>query len=249
MPPMSQPRPVIFGGTNVDITSKFHASDPLSHPSTVVSPGTVSFTLGGVSRNVAEACHRLSGNPLLISAVASDPFGSLALREMRELGMDVSRIAVLDPSVASTAVYSGLFKGDGAQIGAVEDMRIHQTIDVDEEVLKEESGVWVFDGNVSEGLMVRLVRRKLERRRDGKDGKGRVDGCFFEPSSFPMATRFIRAMHEAGLSRADIFDAVEFVSPTSDEAQALEQEAVQCGMLSRKDFSHMLFSASFPNLQ
>ena len=62
-------------------------------------PGTIGLTLGGVARNVAEACHRLSSNPnttLLVAPVGTDYFGSLLRETMADIGMRTDGLVTTD---------------------------------------------------------------------------------------------------------------------------------------------------------
>ncbi|KAI8847264.1 Indigoidine synthase A like protein-domain-containing protein [Chytridium lagenaria] len=77
-------RTLVIGGTVMDITAMTDHAEPQLGTS---YPGNVKTSLGGVGRNVAEACFRSGGNPLLVSAVGGDAFGKAALREMKEMGM------------------------------------------------------------------------------------------------------------------------------------------------------------------
>ncbi|KAJ3208888.1 hypothetical protein HDU67_006490 [Dinochytrium kinnereticum] len=138
----SKLRPLIIGGTVMDITSKFSDSQPQLGTS---HSGKVQTSLGGVARNMAEACFRTGGEPIFWSAVGSDAFGVAALEEMSGIGMDVSCIGTLDSS--STAIYSSLINGNGQLVGAVADMRIHEKIAAPP--FLKHNGIVAFDGNLS----------------------------------------------------------------------------------------------------
>ncbi|KAJ3192773.1 hypothetical protein HK101_005977 [Irineochytrium annulatum] len=218
------PRPVIFGGTNVDITSQpnrppstkaddgagRHEADGDSHP------GKVSVTLGGVGRNVAEACHHMGGKPIFHTAVGTDAFGDIALGNLKGMGMDMSGVKVVDKG--RTAVYSAMLRGSGALRVAVADMDIHDAVGNDVKVEGVE-GLIVLDGNVSQELMARCVRAKM----NGKE----AFGCLFEPTSGHKAERFIAAMANDDLKAADVLGAVQFVTPNSLELGRMMDAAAQ----------------------
>lgn len=126
----------MFGSAAVDITAQANisgAADPsVGLHSTV--PGTVSLTLGGVGRNVAEAAHRIlsqseesSNATVLISPVADDPFGRLLTNEMQQTGMRTDGLLRLDS--ASTAICNMILDNSGGLIGGVADMDIIHSLD------------------------------------------------------------------------------------------------------------------------
>ena len=96
-------------------------------------PGTVSLSLGGVGRNIAEATHRIltshsqdySSDTLLVSAVGVDPFRHLLQDKMQEMGM---RTDGLVTSGKRTAVCNMVLDSHGALIGGVADMDIAHSL-------------------------------------------------------------------------------------------------------------------------
>jgi pseudouridine-5'-phosphate glycosidase/pseudouridine kinase len=102
-------RPLIIGATVSDITSRVSvgAGDAVLNTS---SPGSIVKSLGGVGRNIAEACHRTGGNPLLLSYSDKD-----TIREMAELGIDTLCIQQVDGS----ATYNAIHDSEGELICAV----------------------------------------------------------------------------------------------------------------------------------
>jgi pseudouridylate synthase / pseudouridine kinase len=98
-------------------------------------PGTVSMTLGGVARNIAEAAHRvltshaprLSAATMLISPVGDDAFGRVLLDEMRLVGMRTD--GLLQIPGARSAVCNMVLDSTGNLTGGVADMDIIQLLD------------------------------------------------------------------------------------------------------------------------
>jgi sugar/nucleoside kinase (ribokinase family) len=91
----STSRPVIVGGTVLDITATLEngkyqkdADLQLNFDLATSLPGRLTQTLGGVGRNVAEACFR-SGttNVALISAVGEDIIGQSIIQEIKSWEM------------------------------------------------------------------------------------------------------------------------------------------------------------------
>lgn len=87
-------RPVIVGGTVLDISSHFTRSgEATANGSDIMPvfgtshPGTCTQSLGGVGRNIAEACYRTGGNPIFLSVVGGDVAGDGLLQEMAADGM------------------------------------------------------------------------------------------------------------------------------------------------------------------
>src|SRR5882762_1648651 len=88
---------IVVGSAAVDITAQatlMPNTDP-NHGSRSTTSGTVSVSLGGVGRNVAEAAHRIitSLRPdipaavALVSCVGDDSFGRLLVDETAKIGM------------------------------------------------------------------------------------------------------------------------------------------------------------------
>ncbi|KAJ3222624.1 hypothetical protein HDU81_009701, partial [Chytriomyces hyalinus] len=112
----------VIGATNLDIVSKFSAS--ASHEKS--AEGTVSFSLGGVGRNIAEACWRSGGDPYFISAIGSDPAGDIVQAKLKEIRMPMTGIeAIAD---ASTGCYNGILDSSGNPLSGVADMKIHEVV-------------------------------------------------------------------------------------------------------------------------
>lgn len=123
---------VVIGASAVDITAKVNTDEvgrsiPVAN---TTAPGTVSLTLGGVARNVAEAAHRVfSSGPvpeaeatLLLSPVGGDNFATTLVAEHTRLGMRVD--GFLHASNCRTAVCNMVLDANGQLVGGVADMDI-----------------------------------------------------------------------------------------------------------------------------
>lgn len=94
---------VIIGGLNMDICgdpekgSIFRMRDS--------NRGTVSFTAGGVGRNIAHNLVYLGFDAKLLSVVGNDVFGSELLRQCIEAGIDVSGVRVIEGARSSIYLY------------------------------------------------------------------------------------------------------------------------------------------------
>ncbi|KAF7793341.1 hypothetical protein EIP86_004453 [Pleurotus ostreatoroseus] len=176
---------MIIGSASADITARAH-SDTSLEQSTV--PGTVSVTLGGVGRNIAEAAHRVLSSSLpqssretvLVAPVGDDLFGSLVIDGTEKLGMRSDGIVRVDG--ARSAVCNMVLNSAGNLVGGVADMNIAYELDPAEAVnavKKFRPKLVAVDGNLSEDVLGSIVRACL----------GLDIGVFFEPTSVVKSTR------------------------------------------------------------
>ena len=123
---------MVIGSAAADITARAN-SDTSLEQSTV--PGTVSMTLGGVGRNIAEAAHRVLSSSLprsaretiLVAPVGDDLFGSLVIDGTEKLGMRSDGIVRVDD--ARSAVCNMVLNSSGDLVGGVADMNIAYELD------------------------------------------------------------------------------------------------------------------------
>lgn len=104
-------RPLIIGATVRDVTAKSEKSrgEDCLHTSTT---GRVTESLGGVGRNMAEACFRTGGNPLFLTYL-----GKAEQLELESIGLDTSLFQLSDRRKSST--YCAVHDADGELITAV----------------------------------------------------------------------------------------------------------------------------------
>jgi pseudouridine-5'-phosphate glycosidase/pseudouridine kinase len=76
-------RPLIVGGSVLDITSKY-TSSPVPATSNL---GKVKYSCGGVGRNVTEACFKTGADPFFISYIGNDFAGESIMNDMKELNL------------------------------------------------------------------------------------------------------------------------------------------------------------------
>ena len=128
---------MIIGSAAVDVTSVARNADvALGKHST--SPGSVTTSLGGVGRNIAEASHRilssysqsLCQSTLLVSPVGNDAFGRLLTEETSILGMRLD--GLVSTSTHRTAVCNMVLDSAGNLIGGVADMDIAESLSEEE---------------------------------------------------------------------------------------------------------------------
>ncbi|KAI9357649.1 Indigoidine synthase A like protein-domain-containing protein [Zopfochytrium polystomum] len=209
-------RPLIIGGSVLDITSKF--LDPAPQAGTS-SPGHIYQSLGGVGRNVAEACHRTGGRPVFYSAVGNDYAAETIMEEMASFGMDVSNIEKIDG--AATASYSATLDGAGEMLYAVADMAIHHRIGESDEALDSlirGHRLVAFDGNLSVACISRII-----------DSAGRHGTqCLFEPTSVPKAVDFLKVLDR--VNPAGVKGTVRYVTPNGQEAIEMAKVVASLGI-------------------
>ena len=109
---------VVVGGVNVDIGGRSHK--PLVAADS--NPGTVSFSLGGVGRNIAHNLCLLGTEVRLLSAYGDDINGQRVAASCSELGIDASHALVVPGGTTSTYLY--LTDPEGEMALAVSDMSI-----------------------------------------------------------------------------------------------------------------------------
>ena len=132
---------IVLGGAAVDIISKANPSSDGSFPHKTTVSGSVTSSLGGVARNVAEAAHRIlyASGPsnkdtvLLISPVGADPFGNMVRDGVSALGMRtdgilVSQIAGEASSLPRTAVCNMVLDGKGDLMAGIADMDVTHSL-------------------------------------------------------------------------------------------------------------------------
>ena len=108
-------RIVVIGGSNVDISGK-----TLALKRSDSAEGSIGLSAGGVGRNIAEVCGKLSGQVKLLSAVGSDPYGELIMKATRNAGVDVSKVHI--DHQLPTSAYLAVIDGSGDMVYAINDM-------------------------------------------------------------------------------------------------------------------------------
>jgi fructokinase len=105
--------------------------------------------LGGAALNFAANLHRLGAKVILISGVGKDDRGRQALEEIRGLGMDVSKIAVVDQPTGIAMVEAG--PGEGDQSFVISRPAAYDAIDLDPTLKDEVAGAgvdWIYVGTL-----------------------------------------------------------------------------------------------------
>ena len=98
---------MIIGGLVNDITSKINPTSEKQYLRDSF-PGVITSSLGGVARNMAEACFRSGGDPKFVSTIGNDV--SL-LNELEKIGMDTDGISRVKH--VGTATYNAILDPNG----------------------------------------------------------------------------------------------------------------------------------------
>ena len=107
---------VVIGGANIDIKAKSNSRNTLG----TSNPGVMSFTPGGVGRNISHNLAILGTSVALISIVGDDAFGQIILDATARAGVDVSSVG---HAALPTGAYVATLDGDGELVTAINDMR------------------------------------------------------------------------------------------------------------------------------
>lgn len=121
---------VVIGSAALDITAQADTNTNPSQAMHSTAPGTVSVSLGGVARNIAEASHRIMEarypdlSSLLVAPVGNDHFGDAFVQETSKLRMRTDGLVKTDKR---SAVCNMVLNSGGALVGGVADMDITRT--------------------------------------------------------------------------------------------------------------------------
>ena len=150
IPPSSPTKLAVIGSAAVDITANAVLANSTGLGRHSTTPGTVSLTLGGVARNIAEAAHRVlasipkgAQHPLLISPVGLDSFGKLLISETTAIGMRTDGV-LTSSSDQRTAVCNMMLDNTGELMSGVADMGITETFGPEEVLLFHRRGSYLI---------------------------------------------------------------------------------------------------------
>ncbi|KAJ7900296.1 Indigoidine synthase A like protein-domain-containing protein [Mycena olivaceomarginata] len=182
------------------------------------SAGTVTMGLGGVGRNIAEACHRMGTPPLLVAGLGTDPWGRLLREETKAIGMRTD--GFIDRSNERTAICNLFLDGSGDLVGGVADMDITHKLDVDlilEQISRNSPEIVALDGNLSSETIQGIVGHCVQRKHSS------------EPTSIAKSERIIPALEES--LKGESGPAVSFFTPNLLELRHVHQKAREDGGL------------------
>jgi pseudouridine kinase len=189
---------VVMGAASMDIKARARTS---LAPATS-NHGTVSLSLGGVARNVAENLARLGVPTCLITAVGGDAFGEEILRRTSAAGVDISRALVAGGQ--QTATYCAILDETGDMAVSVDDMQVVEALTPQvvrsHRALLSQAPMIILDANLSSQTLRAIL--SLAKR-------AKVPVCI-DPVSIDLAERVIP--HLADLA---------IITPNASEAAVL----------------------------
>ncbi len=146
---------VVIGGANIDMAGI--SDSPIKMKDS--NPGRVTFSSGGVARNIAENLARLGIGTCFLSCVGKDEFGEKILNDCRSSGLDISRVRI--STNHPTSIYLSLHDDTGEMKLAVNDMK--GVSDINREYLEkhreiiEKASVIVADTNLDDNIVEFLL--------------------------------------------------------------------------------------------
>ena len=138
---------IVVGAAAVDMIARASDTGSASLIANSTVPGTVTSSLGGVGRNVAEAAHRtfesfdspgkagISSETLLMAPLGGDAFGALVRGETSRMGMRTDGLLVssnVDGLLRRTPVCNMVLTGGGELVGGVADFSALDTLEAQE---------------------------------------------------------------------------------------------------------------------
>lgn len=148
---------VVIGGITADIEG--HPYEMLVYADS--NPGTISISYGGVGRNIVENLGRLGASVSFFSVAGDDLTGRGAVRELSELGVDITGVRLLPGE--NTAMYLSILNLVGDMELALCNMDVLERITndlVDEAAMEATGSVMVaLDTNLREETLAYAVER------------------------------------------------------------------------------------------
>ncbi|MCR5098205.1 MAG: carbohydrate kinase family protein [Lachnospiraceae bacterium] len=137
----------VIGGSNIDIGGK-PFNKPIARDS---NPGTVSTTLGGVGRNMAQDLALLGRRVRFITALGNDAHGQRLSDDLTRLGIDFSE-SYRSARGESTSTYLYITDETGDMELAIADMAIFENLTLDFFISKlpaiDNSQIVILDANL-----------------------------------------------------------------------------------------------------
>jgi ribokinase len=96
------PSVTVVGSINLDLVARL---DHLPRPGETLTADGLGYVPGGKGANQAVAAARLGAQVRFVGAVGDDDFGELAVRELREAGVDLSGIQVIGTATGIALIF------------------------------------------------------------------------------------------------------------------------------------------------
>jgi len=146
---------VVIGGINFDILSKTNQK----YIEKTSNPSSISFSTGGVAKNIAEFLSGLKIETTLLGVVGKDIFGKYILNELSIKNININHIKLSD--INSSGIYLSALNIKNNLIGAFSDMNIIDEINCDYiqsnfEIIKKSNFVCI-DTNLQLDILIYII--------------------------------------------------------------------------------------------
>lgn len=137
----------VIGGTNLDIYAKVIKDELVLYDS---NPAHISFSYGGVGRNIVENIANMKANPYFVSLFGKDAMGIQMYNDLKKKGVNLD-YSIIDEN-HPTCTYLAILNSDDMYIACndmtlIEDMKIDQLENLKEKINDED--YLIFDANLS----------------------------------------------------------------------------------------------------
>lgn len=147
----------IIGGISADIEGR--ADNMLLHAES--NPGVINISYGGAGRNISENLGRLRIDTKFFSVVGDDLIGRTAIRELADIGVDVSGVKTLEGEGTSMYISILDIMGDMelglCNVGALEKISTDFIDEIADNL--DDSKIIALDTNLSEELLAYAIDR------------------------------------------------------------------------------------------
>jgi len=145
---------VVIGGANMDLCGK--SSVPILSGDS--NPGSLSYSPGGVARNIADNLARLGSKVELLTSIGDDQWGEQLVTACINAGVNVNHLH--RSQHGRTATYLSIHDDKGEMQVALNDMKVLEELNADQltknKSLISHSDLLVLDSNLSEDALAFL---------------------------------------------------------------------------------------------
>ncbi len=182
----------VAGGMNIDIQG-VPDNMLVMHDS---NPGKITYSFGGVGRNVAENLARLGSNVYMISSYGDDPFAKAIVEHNEKIGIHMDHCLYVKG--ASTSVYLALMDHENDMAVALSDMHILEKMDesfIQSKLnLINEDEILVLDTNFSESMLQYVIHSTNAR-------------IYLDPISVAKAKRIEKYLDKLYMIKPNVYEA------------------------------------------
>ncbi|KAF3108396.1 hypothetical protein TWF706_002273 [Orbilia oligospora] len=201
---------LVVGGVGIDVVGKSTAQEVQLRAS---NPGVVTYSVGGVAKNIAATLRQLDppAPVRFLSAIGKDMNGISVLQELQRLGISTKDVTVKKDS--RTACYAAINSDEveGGLSAAIADMDVIKSIqgkDIAAAIESYKPKIVCFDGNLDTAAMKELCIAAKEQ--------GALVVC--EPTSAPKSKQIASILADLGL---ELEHPIDIISPNLDELDGI----------------------------